>query len=118
MLVDTVFLENGDSLVALLTPLHPLLLWHYIEYTHVIERAARTPGRHETALSSAPSSQSGGVPLFLASFGVPRLVSETAPIESAVLGQVRRAACTSASEPTPAIPRTVCVRSGGLSRRS
>ncbi len=37
MLTDTVFLDNGETVVALLTPLHPLLLWHYYEYTRVIE---------------------------------------------------------------------------------
>ena len=56
MLIDTVFLENGDVTVALLTPLHPLLLWHYNEYTHVIEdrRFSWSRGTGRSCAASSP----------------------------------------------------------------
>ena len=78
MLVDTVFMDNGDSTIALLTPLHPLLLWHYNEYTHVIrdQKSFLEPRDRDLVRSEFGT---GGVPLFLASLGVPRLISENAP---------------------------------------
>lgn len=78
MLTDTVFLDNGETVVALLTPLHPLLLWHYNEYTHVIESQKNLLEPRDRALVRSEFA-SGGVPLFFASLGVPRLVSEHAP---------------------------------------
>ena len=65
-------------MVALLTPLHPLLLWHYIEYAHVIEDQKSLLEPRDRALVRT-EFRAGGVPLFFASLGVPRLVSETAP---------------------------------------
>ena len=79
MLVDTVFLDNGDSLVGmLLTPLHPslALALHRVRPRHPASR--RAFWNHEIEPLSARVS-TGGVPLFLASSGVPRLISETAP---------------------------------------
>ncbi|MDA8359274.1 MAG: ATP-binding protein [Actinomycetota bacterium] len=78
MLTDTVFLDNGETVVALLTPLHPLLLWHYYEYTRVIEsqKDLLEPRDHDLVRSEFAS---GGIPFFFASIGVPRLVSEHAP---------------------------------------
>lgn len=78
LLIDTVFLDNDSSLVALLTPLHPLLLWHYAEYTRVLidQRDALEPRDRALVLSEL---ERNGVPLFLPSLGVPRLVSQDAP---------------------------------------
>jgi len=78
MLVDTVFMDNGESTVALLTPLHPLLLWHYNEYTHVIQDQKSFLEPRDRALVRSEFA-TGGVPLFFASLGVPRLISENAP---------------------------------------
>jgi hypothetical protein len=78
MLVDTVFMDNGGSIVALLTPLHPLLLWHYNEYTRVIEDQKSLLEPRDRALVRSEFS-AGGIPLFFASLGVPRLVSEHGP---------------------------------------
>lgn len=78
MLIDTVFLDNGRSLLALLTPLHPLLLWHFFEFGRVIgEQGELLEPRDRDLVRS--EFQSGGVPLFFASLGVTRLVSENAP---------------------------------------
>jgi hypothetical protein len=79
MLVDTVFLASDDSLIALMTPLHPLLLWHYVEYVRVITEQRDILDERDRALVRS-EFESSGVPLFLASLGVPRLVSETAPL--------------------------------------
>lgn len=78
MLIDTIFLDGGDSLIALLTPLHPLLLWHYIEYARVISQQRDVLEDRDRALVRS-EFDAGGVPLFLASLGVPRIVSESAP---------------------------------------
>jgi Helicase HerA, central domain len=78
MLIDTVFLDGGDSLIALLTPLHPLLLWHYVEYARVISQQRDVLDDRDRALVRS-EFDTGGVPLFLASLGVPRAVSESAP---------------------------------------
>jgi len=80
MLVDTVFLTNdgGTSLIALMTPLHPLLLWHYVEYARVIKKQRDALDERDRALVRE-EFDSNGVPLFLASLGVPRAVSEIAP---------------------------------------
>jgi hypothetical protein len=78
MLIDTVFIDNGDSTIALLTPLHPMLLWHYAEYTRVIAEQNELLDPRDRDLVRT-EFQSGGVPLFFASLGVPRLVAENAP---------------------------------------
>lgn len=80
MLIDTVFLQgdNDASLIALMTPLHPLLLWHFVEYARVIGEQRDVLDERDRALVRSEFS-SGGVPLFLASLGVPRLISESAP---------------------------------------
>lgn len=75
LLVDTVFLNNGSSLVALLTPLHPLFLWHYVEYSRVLADQQDSLEARDRELVFAELKQHG-VPLFLPSLGVPRLVSE------------------------------------------
>ena len=75
LLVDTVFLDNGSSLVALLTPLHPLFLWHYVEYSRVLACQSGRLEARDRELVFAELRQNG-VPLFLPSLGVPRLVSE------------------------------------------
>lgn len=75
LLIDTVFLDNGSSLVALLTPLHPLLLWHYMEYTRVLMNQRDTLEVRDRELVFSELDRNG-VPLFLSSLGVPRLVSQ------------------------------------------
>jgi hypothetical protein len=78
MLIDTIFLDNGASLVALLTPLHPLLLWHYAEYVRVIQDQKDLLDARDHELIRK-EFQAAGVPFFFASLGVPRTVSDTAP---------------------------------------
>ncbi|MCW2750722.1 MAG: AAA-like domain, partial [Aeromicrobium sp.] len=86
MLIDTVFLDNGTSLVALLTPLHPLLLWHYAEYSRVIQEQKNLLDRRDCELVRR-EFKSGGVPFFFASLGIPRTVSGTAPTSLAFSGR-------------------------------
>ena len=78
MLVDTVFLDNGSSLVALLTPLHPMLLWHHAEYARVIQDQKGLLDARDRDLVRS-EFQGGGVPFFFSSLGIPRTISETAP---------------------------------------
>lgn len=78
MLVDTVFLDNGSSLVALLTPLNPMLLWHYAEYARVIQDQKSLLDDRDRELVRS-EFQSGGVPYFFSSLGIPRAISEAAP---------------------------------------
>lgn len=78
MLIDTVVLDSGSSLVALLTPLHPLLLWHYAEYAHVIESQRDLLDVRDRDLVRS-EFQTGGVPFFFSSLGIPRSISESAP---------------------------------------
>jgi hypothetical protein len=77
--LDTVFLDNGESLVGMLMPIHPLLLWHYLEYAQVIGEQRDVLDERDRGLVRS-EFESGGVPLFLSSIGVPRSVSETAPL--------------------------------------
>ena len=86
LLIDTVFLDNGPSLVALLTPLHPLLLWHYVEYTRVLIDQRNTLEARDRELLFSELSRNG-VPLFLPSLGVPRLVSQHAPLSLPYAGK-------------------------------
>lgn len=79
MLIDTVFLAGDEALIGLMTPLHPLLLWHYVEYVRVITEQRDILDQRDRDLVRS-EFESGGVPLFLAAIGVPRLVSETAPL--------------------------------------
>ena len=87
LLIDTVFLSSGSSLVALLTPLHPLLLWHFVEYTRVVtnQRDAFEARDRELVFSELNRN---GVPLFLPSLGVPRLVSQKAALSLPYAGKV------------------------------
>lgn len=78
MLLDTVFLDNDPSLVALLTPLHPMLLWHYAEYARVIRDQKTLLDTRDRDLVRS-EFQGGGVPFFFSSLGIPRTVSESAP---------------------------------------
>ncbi len=86
LLLDTVFLDNGSSLVALLTPLHPLLLWHYMEYTRVVtsQRDVLEARDRELVFSELDRN---GVPLFLPSLGVPRVVSPKATLSLPYAGK-------------------------------
>jgi len=79
MLLDTVFLDNGTSWIALLMPLHPLLLWHYVEYARVISDQRDMLDERDRALVRS-EFESGGVPLFLASLSVPRAIGDNAPL--------------------------------------
>ena len=87
LLIDTVFLRNGSSLVALLTPLHPLLLWHYGAYARVLTDQRDTLEARDRELLLSELDRNG-VPLFLPSLGVPRLVSEDAPLSLPYAGKV------------------------------
>lgn len=78
MLVDAVFLDNGTSLVALLSPLHPMLLWHFAEYARVIQDQKVLLDARDRELVRS-EFQSGGVPFFFSSLGIPRTISESAP---------------------------------------
>jgi hypothetical protein len=78
MLLDTVFLDNDSSLVALLIPLHPMLLWHYAEYARVIQDQKDLLDARDRDLVRS-EFQSGGVPFFFSSLGIPRTISESAP---------------------------------------
>ncbi len=78
MLVDAVFLDNDSSLVALLSPLHPMLLWHYAEYARVIQDQKVLLDARDRELVRS-EFQSGGVPFFFSSLGIPRTISESAP---------------------------------------
>ncbi len=79
MLIDTVFLlgDSDATLIGLMTPLHPLLLWHFVEYARVIGEQRDLLDDRDRALVRS-EFESGGVPLFLASLGVPRLIAEGA----------------------------------------
>lgn len=79
MLIDTIFLDNGESLIGLFTPLHPLLLWHYVEYARVLDEQKDQLDERDRNLIRSEVGQDG-VPLFLTSIGVPRVVSEGAPL--------------------------------------
>ena len=87
LLIDTVFLDNGSSLVALLTPLHPLLLWHYVEYTRVLTAQRDTLEARDRELLFSELKRDG-VPLFLPSLGVPRLVDRDAALSLPYAGKV------------------------------
>ena len=87
MLIDTLFLDSGDSVLGLLTPLHPLLLWHYFEYARVIKDQKHLLDARDRDLVRS-EFESGGVPLFFASLGVPRRVSERAPASLPFTGKV------------------------------
>lgn len=78
MLLDTIFLDNGSALVGLLTPLHPMLLWHYAEYARVIQDQKELLDARDRNLVRS-EFQSGGVPFFFSSLGIPRTISESAP---------------------------------------
>ena len=87
LLIDTVFMNNGPSLVALLTPLHPLLLWHYMEYTRVVANQRDALEVRDRNLVFSELSRNG-VPLFLPSLGVPRIVSHKAALSLPYAGKV------------------------------
>lgn len=78
MLVDTVFLDNDSALVGMLTPLHPMLLWHYAEYARVIQGQKQLLDDRDRDLVRAEFDR-GGVPFFFSSLGIPRTISESAP---------------------------------------
>ncbi len=78
MLIDTVVLDNESSLVALLTPLHPMLLWHYAEYARVIENQRDLLDARDRDLVRS-ELRNGGVPFLFSSLGIPRTISESAP---------------------------------------
>jgi hypothetical protein len=78
LLLDTVFLDNGSSLTAILTPLHPLFLWHYSEYARVLSDQRDSLDSRDRELVRSELINNG-VPLFLPSLGVPHLVSNSSP---------------------------------------
>lgn len=78
MLIDTVFLHNDSALVAFMTPLHPTLLWHYVEYGRVLGSQKDLLDERDRALVRS-EFESGSVPLFFSSLAVPRTLTTTAP---------------------------------------
>jgi hypothetical protein len=86
MLLDTVFFENEESIAALLTPLHPLLLWHYLEYARVLDEQRDLLDDKDRKLIRS-EIEADGVPFFLASLGVPRSVAENAPLTLSFSGK-------------------------------
>lgn len=94
MLIDTVFAGNiidaagdsPDSFVALFTPLHPLLLWHYFEYATVISEQRQQLSERDRALVRS-ELKLHGVPFFLTSIGVPRIISGSAPLSLTYAGK-------------------------------
>ena len=86
LLIDTVFLKNDSSLVALLTPLHPLLLWHYREYARVVANQRDDLEARDRELVFSELDRNG-VPLFLPSLGVPRLVTQKAALSLPYAGK-------------------------------
>ena len=78
MLVDIVVFDNESSPVALLTPLHPMLLWHYAEYAHVIQTQRDLLDDRDRELVRS-QLQTGGVPFFFSSLGIPRMISQSTP---------------------------------------
>jgi hypothetical protein len=89
MLIDTVFLKNerDASLVALMTPLHPLLLWHYVEYARVITEQRDALDSRDRELVRE-EFDAGGVPFFLPSLDVPRSVYEMAALSLPFSGKL------------------------------
>lgn len=78
MLIDTIFLDNRHSLIAMLTPVHPMLLWHYSEYGRVLsEQKAMLAARDRTLVRA--EFENGSIPFFFSSIGIPRTLSESAP---------------------------------------
>ena len=93
MLIDTVFSGDIDSpggnagtFVALLTPLHPLLLWHYLEYATVISEQREQLSEKDRALVWS-ELKLHGVPFFLTSIGVPRIISGNASFSLTYTGK-------------------------------
>lgn len=78
MLVDTIFLDNRHSLIAMLTPVHPMLLWHYSAYGHVLSEQKAMLADRDRALVRA-EFENGSIPFFFSSIAVPRTLSELAP---------------------------------------
>jgi hypothetical protein len=78
MLLDTAFLDNGSAPIAMMTPVHPMLLWHYAEYARVIQDQKDLLDHRDRDLVRS-EFQSGGVPFFFSSLGIPRAISESAP---------------------------------------
>ncbi|MBV9381696.1 MAG: hypothetical protein JO242_13640, partial [Streptosporangiaceae bacterium] len=100
MLIDTVFLKSERSVTALLTPLHPLLLWHYFEYATVIsEQHTRLSDRDRALIRS--ELERNDVPFFLASIGVPRTIADNAPLSLTYAGKFARLPFFSARATVP-----------------
>ena len=45
LLMDIIVIQGGDRLFALLSPIHPLFVWHYATYAELVESTARPPRR-------------------------------------------------------------------------
>lgn len=87
MLLDTIFLQNRSSaLIAILSPLHPTLLWHYAEYGRVLGEQKHLLEDRDRLLIRA-EFESGSVPLFFSSLAVPRTLSSTAPVQLPYTGR-------------------------------
>jgi hypothetical protein len=87
MLLDTIYLQNkSSSLIAVLSPLHPTLLWHYAEYGRVLAGQRHLLDDRDRVLVRA-EFESGSVPLFFSSLAVPRTLSTTAPMQLPYTGR-------------------------------
>lgn len=87
MLLDTIFLQNqSSSLIAVMSPLHPTLLWHYAEYDRVLGGQKHLLDSRDRLLVRA-EFESGSVPLFFSSIAVPRTLSATAPVQLPYTGR-------------------------------
>lgn len=86
MLIDVIVLDSGHSLIAMMTPLHPMLLWHYAEYGKVLAEQRGMLDERDRQLVRSEFGN-GEVPFFFSSLAVPRTISESAPSSLPFLGR-------------------------------
>jgi len=74
--LDTIVLGSGIHALALVSPLHPLYLWHFAEYARVVadQRERLTPRDRKLVIEASKA-----LPIFLSNLYLPALTADTPP---------------------------------------
>lgn len=74
--LDTIVLGSGAHALALVSPLHPLYLWHFAEYARVVadQRERLSPRDRKLVIEASKA-----LPIFLSNLYLPALTADTPP---------------------------------------
>lgn len=76
--LDVILFEAGERAVALLTPVHPLYVWHFAEFCRIVDEQRERLGERDQNLIKNVAAED--LPNFLSSVSLPPITSPSAAV--------------------------------------